>query len=159
MTMTQISVTHADEQPLCDQYAAPTVTLDGRSQSRRVSPDGFSLWLVVATMEPAARLRWDGDHGDEALFVKAGSLRVGDRSCPEGGVVVVESGVTAEVDVVEPTNVVHFGPTTHVPASGGEKVHVIGPRGYLARQEPTHATRQYANSTCPSCRINLFQSS
>src|SRR5207244_10885235 len=113
MMMTQISVTHADEQALYEQYAAPTATLDGRARSRHVSPDGFSLWLVVASIEPSARLRWESDHGDEALFVKAGSLRVGRRTCGAGGVVVVESGVAAEVDVVEPTDLIHFGPTAY----------------------------------------------
>ena len=156
--MTQISVTHADDKPVHDEYVAPTATLEGRSQSRRVSPDGFSLWLVVAAIEGPARLQWDTDHGDEALFVKAGSVRLGERQCPTGGVLVVESGVALEVDIDEPTEVVHFGPAVYG-APSGQRAHVIGPRGYAAREEPTHTTRQYANATCDTCRINLFQSS
>ena len=166
--MTQISVTRADDQPVHDEYMAPTTTVDGPSRSRRVSPDDFSLWLVLASIDGPARLRWDEDHGDEALFVKAGSLRVGDRVCATGGVLVVESGVALDVTVDEPAEIVHFGPTAHTPpddgprgapAADGHRAHVIGPRGYSAREEPTHATRQYANATCPTCRINLFQSS
>src|SRR3954470_2335278 len=134
--MARISVTTADEQPLSDQYAAPTATLDGRALSRRVSPDGFSLWLVTAEVDAAARLHWDADHGDEAVFVKAGELRIGDRTCTSGGVLVVESGTTADVEVVQKSEVIHFGPADHAPRAGGERVHVIGPRGYAAREEP-----------------------
>ena len=104
-------------------------------------------------------MRWASDHGDEALFVKSGCLRVGDRQCGPGGVVVVEGGVAADVDVDEASEVIHFGPTAHAGPAPGHRTHVIGPRGYAAREEPTHATRQYANASCPTCRINLFQSS
>jgi quercetin dioxygenase-like cupin family protein len=166
--MTQISVTVAGEQMASDGYAAPNVAVDGKSVSSRVSPDDFSLWLVVASIEPSSQLRWNTDHGDEALYVTSGLLRHGGRACPAGGVIVVESGVAAEIEVTEASEVVHFGPTSHrvptdgpngAPATDGHRVHVIGPRGYTAREEPTHATRQYANATCPTCRLNLFQSS
>jgi quercetin dioxygenase-like cupin family protein len=165
--MTQISVTTAAEQPLSEVYAAPTAIVEGRSSSRLVSPEGFTLWLVASAVDAPARLRWDTDHGDEAVYVKSGRLRVGDRTCGTGSVVVVESGAAIDVDVDEPAELVHFGPAAHTPpadgpngapAAGAHRAHVIGPRGYTAREEPTHATRQYANATCPTCRINLFQS-
>jgi quercetin dioxygenase-like cupin family protein len=165
--MSEISVTIAAEQPLSDVYAAPTTTVEGRSSSRVVSPEGFALWLVASSVEASSRLRWDTDHGDEALYVKSGRLRMDDRECGPGGVVVVESGVAAVVDVDDAAELVHFGPASRTPpadgpngppADGGHRAHVIGPRGYAAREEPTHATRQYANATCPTCRINLFQS-
>src|SRR3954462_2130947 len=140
--MARISVTTADEQPLSAQYAAPTATLDGRALSRRVSPDGFSLWLITAEIDAAARLHWDADHGDEAVFVRAGELRIGDRTCTTGGVLVVESGTTADVEVVQRSEATHLGPANPAPRGGGRGVHVIAPRGSAAREEATPATRQ-----------------
>ncbi|HLY84527.1 MAG TPA: cupin domain-containing protein [Acidimicrobiales bacterium] len=166
--MAKIAVVAVSETEPEVGYEAPTCLLVGRATSRRMSPPGNPLWLVTAAVEPGSALVWDGKHGDEAVYVKTGALRIGDRTCPEGGVLVVEAGVALEARVPARAELIHFGPVDAAqPADGphgppqhdGHRAHIIGPRGVNARRQPKHLTKFFADGTCPTCRLSLLWSS
>ena len=149
-------------------YAAPTVVAKGNCQSRMLSPREFSLWALTAELEPGVELEWNSTHGDEAVYVKNGSLTIDGRVCPTDGTLILESGVPALVTATEPTTVVHFGPwdpsppTTGAygaPAEEGRTVHVVGPGGTYALIQPGRASKFYADSTFPTSRITLLYTS
>jgi quercetin dioxygenase-like cupin family protein len=148
-----------------DGYRAPHCLVRGGVRSSMVSFDGFPLWLVRAELADGAVLEWEGAHGDEALYVVSGELDVSGRRCPSSGVVVVESGARATVEVPGGARLLHFGPQETAPPSGGHYgapsgsphgVHVIGPGGMFAAAGPGRETRMFADSTCETCRITLF---
>jgi hypothetical protein len=135
---------------------------------RRVSPDGFPLWLVVAELGDGAELTWTGRHGDEAVYVMSGGLDVEGRRCPEQGAVVVEADASATARAIGPTRVVHVGPADAEPprdglsgpaVAAGHGVHVVGPRGTFAAVSDERDTHYYADSTCPTCRLTLLYTS
>jgi uncharacterized cupin superfamily protein len=111
---------------------------------------------------------WDGDHGDEAVYVVSGSLAVDGRACAAGGTVIVESGASAAVQVTTDAEIRHFGPRSPAaPAEGafgtpevdGHGCHVVDAGGIYVRHAAGHPleSRVYADSACRTCRINLFQ--
>jgi hypothetical protein len=57
-------------------YAAPSVTARGSCKSRLVSPREFSLWSLTAELDAGTELEWSSTHGDEAVYVKSGSLSI-----------------------------------------------------------------------------------
>jgi hypothetical protein len=75
--------------------------------------------------------------------------------------VVVEAGAVAHaVAGPEGATVVHTGrwsPVAHGKAGG--HVHVVGPGGTWAREEPGRASRFFADSTCPTCDLTLLYTS
>lgn len=144
---------------------APTTAVTGLRWSRRLSPDGYSLWLHVAELDDGATLAWDGDHGDEAVHVSEGVLEIRGRVCPAGGAVIVEQGVAVTATARGRTLVEHFGPRDHAqpqdglygpPQPHGHGVHVVGPRGRVASAPGRPLYRFYADSTCPTCRVTLL---
>ena len=147
-------------------YEAPR-SVTGVRTSRRLSPDGYSLWLVVADLDDGAELRWDADHGDDGVYVASGALEIDGRRCPPGGAVIVESGVAATARAAGPTRVVHCGARDAAPpaaglygppAAGGHSVHVLGEGGWFRSGDRERVeARWYADSTCPTCRIALFR--
>lgn len=148
------------------EYQAPR-EVTGVRWSKKVSPDDYPLWLVESELEDGATFRWDGQHGDDVLYVFEGGLRHVDRRCPPDGAVIVESGVTAELVAVGPTRVAHFGAVEDEPPSSGRfgppeaeghGVHVVGPRGqfFSGAREGVHAT-WYADATCATCRAQLLK--
>jgi hypothetical protein len=163
-----IDVVHlADALPTAT-YVAPGHESDGPATSRRVSPDDFPLWLVVADLADGASLSWTGRHGDETVYVLSGALAIADRTCPERGAVVIESDAPAEGRALGPTRVVHMGPIdTDQPRNGlggppepsGHGVHVVGPRGTYAAVTDERDTHYYADSTCARCRLTLLYTS
>jgi mannose-6-phosphate isomerase-like protein (cupin superfamily) len=166
--MARIAVVTASETQPEAGYVAPTCEVVGRATSRRMSPPDHPLWLVTAFVEPGSTLVWDGAHGDEAVYVKSGVLQIGDRTCPAGGVVVIEADVALEVGVPQSAELIHFGPIDAVPPADGpngppirdgHRAHMVGPRGVNARQQPIHLTKFFADATCPTCRISLMWSS
>ena len=139
-------------------YAAPTVVARGSCQSRMMSPREFPLWSLTAELDAGAELEWNSTHGDEAVYVKKGSLTIDGRVCPVDGTLILEAGVPAIVRADEPTTVVHFGPwdpnppTTGAygpPAEEGRTVHVVGPGGTYSLIQPGRASKFYADSTFP----------
>ena len=145
---------------------APHVEGTGVQASARVSPDGYSLWMVVSDLHDGATLEWATDHGDDGVYVVSGALDVDGRTCPTDGALIVESGVSCNARAVGPTRVVRCGPRDAAPPSdglygppsgAGHGVHVVGDRGWFAsgRREGV-AVRWFADSTCPTCRVALF---
>jgi hypothetical protein len=135
--------------------------VDGDADRRLVSPADFPLWLLRGPLAPGAKLGWDGGQGDEAVWVLAGELAVGEVACGPGGAVVVERGATVRA-VVGPAGaeVVHVGrwePVVHGKAGGA--VHVVGAGGTWARREPGRESRFVADSTCPTCDLTLLHTS
>jgi quercetin dioxygenase-like cupin family protein len=125
--------------------------------ARRLSPDGFSLFLDLVSLDDRGALEWDRDHGDDAVYVIDGALTVGGSDCSSGGAVVVESGVPAQAIAVGPTTLAHFGPVEPGPARG-ETVHVVGPRGRFESAPGRPFFRFFADSTCPTCDAFLLYS-
>ena len=160
-----IAFARRDEAEKGAGYAAPTCTLGGDATSRRARFAGFPLWVAWAQVAAGGELTWAGPHGDEGLYVVAGTLEFNGRKCPAGGAVIVESGVAARVRTPGGAVVVHFGPEDPGPPADGihgppnperRGVHVVGPGGVWAATEPGRDTRMFADSTCPHCRITLF---
>jgi len=158
-------VTHLDAVTAAGTYAAPRAA-DGVVRSRRLSPDGYPLWMAVTEFRDGGAIRWEGAHSDDGVYVLAGALDVDGHRCPTGGAVVVESGVTAVARASGPTTVVHcgaFDPSPPAdglygaPAAGGHTVHVVGDGGWYrsGNRERVVAT-WFADSTCPRCRISFF---
>ena len=121
-----------------DAYPALTVEAIGSCAARQVSPDGASLWLVAADLAAGAELRWGAGHGDEAVYVRSGSLAIDGRICPADGAVIVEAGVAVTAIADSDASIVHMGPADPVPPSDGlrgpadtedELIHVL--RGEL----------------------------
>jgi quercetin dioxygenase-like cupin family protein len=134
-----------------------TCVTHGEAQTRRVSPDGFSVFLDLVTMEAGASLEWRRAHGDEAIYVVDGALAVDGRECPAGGAVIVESGVPATARAMQRARIAHFG-RAKPGAPRGEIVHVVGPRGSYESQPGRPFFRFFADSTCPTCDAFLLYS-
>jgi hypothetical protein len=110
-------------------------------------------------------MHWSSPHGDEAIAVVDGLASIEDAACPQGGVVIIESGAVASVRVQAGTRLIHVGPFESSPPSDGpygcpdadgHGVHVVGPEGLWHISTPERTTRFYANSTCRTCRLTLF---
>lgn len=126
----------------------------------------FSLWVSRERIQPGARFERDGVHGDEAVYVQEGVLVFDGRELDAGCVAVVESGAAAAfVAGDEGSTIVHFGPHASSPPGDGaygppqpapRGVHLVGPRGLLAIEQPGRSTRFFADSACATCRLTLF---
>lgn len=164
--MAKFSIIDAATVPEAPVYPAPFATLAGGMRARRVSPDGYSTWLVLADLDDGATIRWPATHGDEGVYVVSGALDVEGHECPADGCLIVESGVEASARAVGPTRVVHVGPFDPTPPADGlygppepdgHGVHVVGPGGWYASGGREHVVaRWFADSTCPTCRISFF---
>lgn len=131
-----------------------------------MSPDPYSLWMTVSELDDGGTIEWDGEHGDDGVYVISGALDVDGAQCTEDGAVVVESGVACTARAVGVTTIVHCGARDAAPPSGGlydapnaegHGVHVVGDRGWFASGNRERvAVRWFADSTCPTCRIALF---
>jgi quercetin dioxygenase-like cupin family protein len=141
-------------------------TTTGSMRVRDLSPQDYSLRLLVVDADPGANVSWDSHHGDEGLHVLSGELEVEGKACPAGGAIVIESGVRATVAARSATRFVHCSPRDlHAPTDGlygppapdGHGVHVLGPAGWFAsgKREGVTAT-WFCDSTCPTCRISFF---
>ena len=148
-----------------DAYLAPTVDVCGAYAARQVSPDGASLWLVVADLAAGTELRWGTEHGDEAVYVRSGSLIVDGRVCPADGAVIVEAGVAATATAESDTSIVHVGPADSAPPidglrgpadTDGRGVRVVGPDGLWATVDDTQRTRFFSDASAPTNRLWLL---
>jgi hypothetical protein len=128
----------------------------GLIDARLLTPPAHPLWLVDLTLDAGGTLGWTLDRGDEAVYLLSGSARVDGRVCPEGGAIVVESGVPAALTALTPVRAAHFG-TRHPPHGDGEAVHVFGPGGEWrsGQLEGVNAV-WFTDSTCPTCRAAFF---
>jgi len=116
--------------------------------------------MSAVELDAGATLEWDADHGDEALFVEAGALAIGDRVCPAGGAVVVEARARATIEARAASRILHMGARDFAaprPEDRGDpEVHVVGPRGVYEAIEPGRETRFFADATCPGCQLWLL---
>ena len=146
-------------------YQAPREAT-GVVSSRRLSHDGYSLWLCDSELADGGTIRWSEDHGDDAVYVFSGALEIDGKRCPAGGAVIVESGVAGVVTAIGPTRVAHYGTTDNTPPTTGmfgppeehdHGVHVYGPGGHFlsGKLEGVNAT-WFADSTCATCRCALL---
>jgi quercetin dioxygenase-like cupin family protein len=163
--MAKFSAIHLDDVPTDVNYAAP-MAVTGVVSSKRISPEDYSLFLVVSELADGAVMRWGSGHGDEAVCVLSGELDVDGRRCPPGGAVVVESGAPCVASAVGPTRVAHYGPTDPAPPADGllgaadpadHGVHVVGDRGRFRAGNDTYSQTWWSDSTCPTCRICVFR--
>lgn len=164
--MSRFEVIAMDEVDERDGHPSPTCRTSGDVRSRLGSPADYPLWLAQVRLAPGSRLTWDGRHGDEAVYVRSGSVSVDGTTCPDRSTVVVEAD--AETEVVasdEGAVVLHFGPWDAAqptdghygpPQPGPRGVHLVGPRGRWGVVDGPRASCYYADSTCPTCRISLM---
>jgi hypothetical protein len=149
-------------------YGAPHCDARGPASGPLFHPDGFSLWSVLGELGEGAELEWGSEHGDEAVYVVSGGLDYAGGRVAAGSTLIVEAGVPTIVRSSSATRLVHFGPMSPLPPSGG----LLGPaddadRGMhaLTPQDASsirfgggdNATSIYfRDGTCPTCRITFF---
>jgi quercetin dioxygenase-like cupin family protein len=134
----------------------------------RLSPEGYRLWMHEVHLPAGAGLSWPDRHGEEAVLVRSGRLRLADgRDCPAGSVLVVEARSVPAVEAIEPAVLVAMGTVGGaLPAGGpagtvepGDRTHLLGPRGIAEwARPPAKLTRYYTTSSCPGCRLMLMHS-
>ena len=163
--MSAVEIVCAAEVAAAEKYPGPTVEVSGDCIAKRVSPAGASLWLVAADLGAGTELRWGGQHGDEAVYVRSGSLKIQDRVCPADGAVVVEADVAATATAVSDTSIVHVGPSDPVPPVGGLRgraetegrgVRIVGPGGIWATVDDEQRTRFFSDASTPTNRLWLL---
>jgi quercetin dioxygenase-like cupin family protein len=151
--MKKLVILHTDEVEPHHDYPAT-----GLRWSKVLSPSDYALWLYLVELDAGGEISWATDHGEEALYVFEGELDVGGHACPAGGAVIVESAVAATVRAITPTRLAHYGSRAATAPAAGGCVHVVGPRGIAAVGDPaTVAARFFADATCPTCRLSLFE--
>lgn len=123
------------------------------------------MWLVAAELDAGTELSWGSDHGDEAVYVRSGSITVDGRTCPFDGAVIVEAGVSATATAGPDTSIVHVGPADPVPPSEGLRgpadtedrgVRVVGPEGLWATVNETQRTRFFSDAAEATNRLWLL---
>ena len=163
--MSAVDVVQAATRPSEVAYPGPTVEVVGECAARKVSPDGASLWLVAAELAAGTELRWGTSHGDEAVYIRSGSLAVDGRVCPADGAMVVEAGVAATAAAESDTSIVHVGPAHPVPPTDGLRgpaetdgrgVRVVGPDGLWATVDDTQRTRFFSDASSSTNRLWLL---
>ncbi|MDE0580909.1 MAG: hypothetical protein F4124_07035 [Acidimicrobiia bacterium] len=165
--MSAVDVIHAAEVEATTRYPATTVEVSGGLTARPVSPDGASLWLIAADLDAGTELRWGTEHGDEAVYVRSGSLAVDRRVCPADGAMVVEAGVATSAIAESDTSILHMGPADSAPPTGGlrgpaesenRSVRVVGPGGVWATVDDSQRTRFFSDASAPTNRLWLLAS-
>ncbi len=163
--MSAVEVIHAAEAEAAAGYPGPTVALTGGCSAQLVSPDGATLWLVAAELAAGAEMRWGTEHGDEAVYVRSGSLVIDGRACSADGAMVVEAGVAATAIAEFDTAIVHVGPTDPAPPTKGlrgpadtegRSVRIVGPDGIWATVDKTQRTRFFSDASAPTNRLWLL---
>jgi quercetin dioxygenase-like cupin family protein len=166
--MAKFSAINLAEVEPADGYAVDR-EVTGVLSSRKLSPDGFSLWLVVSELDDNAEMHWSDAHGDEAVCVLQGELVVGDRICPTGGAVIVEAGARCVARANGRTVIAHYAPVAADPPSEGpygaparasqdDGVHVVGPNGwYRSGGGEFNTALWWADSRCETCRVSVFR--
>ena len=165
--MSAVEVIHAAEVEATARYPVTTVEVAGSLAARPVSPDGASLWLIAADLAAGTKLRWGTEHGDEAVYVRSGSLAVDGRVCPVDGAMVVEAGVAASAIAESDTSILHMGPADATPPtdglrgpaeSDGRSVRIVGPGGVWATVDESQRTRFFSDASAPTNRLWLLAS-
>ena len=159
-------------------HDAPWCTSTGTIESSRATFEDSDMWVVTATLEPGAEIRWDDVHGDEGIYVVSGAVEVEEPGgaptrCGPRSVVVVESSAPATLRAVERTQLVHDGSNATEaygdgmlsrPFASQHGVHVISPEDaatvvHTKDDGTENRTAYYADGVCRTCRIALFTNS
>jgi quercetin dioxygenase-like cupin family protein len=151
---------------------APTEAYLGGCQSTGVrwsklaSPPDYSLRLAISELDNGGELIWDGEHGDESVYVVEGALDVDGHVAPADGAVIVEAGVPVHARAQGTTRIAHFSPVDSEPPTDGlygpaqpdgHTVHVLGPGAWFASGARENVVaRWFADATCPTCRTQLL---
>src|SRR5262245_18210024 len=106
-------------EPLVTGYLAPACRLAVRASSRLSHPGASVLRRLVAMLEAGAELTWSRHHGDEGLFVVAGSIEVEGMKCGAGGSTIVAAGVATTVRAVVASHLIHTGSVQPDPPTSG----------------------------------------
>jgi hypothetical protein len=164
--MKKMAILRESEVEPTANYPVP-VTATGVAWSKLMSPEDYVLWLCLSELEEGGQLSFPDQHSDQALYVFSGALQVGDLRCEERSAVIIESNVPATVTATERSRIGHWGSwDPAVPQDGfngptssdGHRIHVVGPRGFYSWGDPNDvAVRSFANSTCDTCRVSLFE--
>jgi quercetin dioxygenase-like cupin family protein len=156
------------EEDVAPTTAPPSgVAATGGRVARRLSPEGFPLWVEVVDLDPGATLTWGPPRSDQVAYVTSGELEVAGRRCRPGGAIVVESEAAITATATDPTRLVHFGAWATGPPTDGphgppgarrDAVHVVGPTGWFStRPRPEIEATWFADGTCPGCRAACFR--
>jgi quercetin dioxygenase-like cupin family protein len=159
--MRKIEVVRAD-QPFATGYAlAPHCRLVGGARSRVESPPDASIWMGTALVDAGATLSWEPGHGEEAIFVERGELRLEGRICEAGGALVIEANARPTVSAQTESRIIHMGAhdAPSLPEGVVPHVHMVGPRGTFEAIEPGRETRFFADATCGTCSVWLLATS
>ena len=145
--------------------SVPGCFLEGRVESRVFVPKGSELWSASTKMAAGATVGWGNDHGDQAVYVIDGTIRIDGEECGPGDVVIVESGVLRKLEATTPVDLVQFGshdpePPLHghfgPPEAAHHSVHICRADTVTVQRHPELARELFADSTCRTCRITLF---
>ena len=164
--MSKLTIISARDVEACDAEEASR-RMVGRAAVTTFALEGYSLWMSDAELADTTSIEWDAAHGDDAVYVFSGEMKIDGRRCPAGGAFVVESGVVASATAVGATRIVHFGSVDAgmvdggplgAPRAEGHGVHVVGPAGAFesGQLEGVRAT-WFADGTCEACRCQLFE--
>ena len=158
----------ADHSDSNGPYAAPACSVTG--MARGSFHNMGQLWALRGRLDEGAALHWEGEHGDEIIFLRSGRAVVNGAELTADSVAVVESGVPAEMKILEASEVIHFGTVANrvpvdgpmgPPEPGNHGIHVI-PRGdttgtIFVSDGVSYNTQYYVDGTCPTCRAAMLR--
>lgn len=154
-----ILATHDDAESDLDE-GLPGCTVKGRGTIHVGRPHGFGQWAGRERLRAGTTLTWSDAHGDQAVVVVEGSVRVGDDECGRDGAVIIEAGAPATLVVVEDTEILHYGDESNVARVDTPTVHVVGAEGHGTFESPSSPGSGgtfYVDSSCPGCDITVFR--
>jgi quercetin dioxygenase-like cupin family protein len=165
--------------PELDGHGSEFTRASAGVRTRYSAPSDFGQFVAHGVMQRGATLQWDTFHGDEAVFVLAGDVRVDGSEIGPKGSVVIEADLPAVLEATTETGFVHVGSTNPgpyrasvlgPPSRATRSLHVNDPGTATASRyefEPidldgvTHEdvvnTAWYTDGTCPGCRIAFFR--
>ena len=111
-------------------------------------------------LRAGAEITWSERHGDQAVVVVEGSVRVGEGGCGADGVVIIEPAAPATLVVVEDAELLHYGDESQAAHTDSPTVHVVGAEGHGSFEDPSApgpGSTFYVDSSCRGCDITLFR--
>lgn len=150
------------------QYPVSTCTVSGSVNAALGM--GHSQWSVTAQLKAGAEMAWDSGHGEEAVYVLEGCLELDGQPCAARSALIIEAGAAGRVRALEPTRIVHFGPTDPAPPTqrmfgpadpAGHRIRIVveadsNPARHVGPDGTIYDLRFYSDSTAPTCRLALF---
>src|SRR6218665_1815866 len=148
----------------------PAMSCEGTGEISASIQKAHSLWSITSTLSDGATLRWDDQHGDEAIYVVEGEISGEGAICSARDSVVIESGVPTELRAVGKVRLVLFCCIDPVPPTEGplgpadpdnHAVRIVSEEKaqFLRQVSPDGATYDqyfYADSSSPTSRMAIF---